>query len=178
MRAILILAVLASGAAPQAAPPISIEAETGKATAFEKMEWKKVAEPAGFSGTGAMMAVPNTNVLIDEEFVGKVPRLDFEVEFPKAGTYYVWVRGLGETQEDNSCHVGLDGKHVPSADKIAEFESEWTWTRDTKDGEEATLKIDAPGKHTLNVWMREDGFVLDRILLTTDKAFTPSGKGP
>jgi hypothetical protein len=178
MRSLVSLAIAALGAAPQAAPVISLEAEDGKPVKKDKLEWVKVTEPAGFSGTGAMMAKPNTDVLIDEDFVDKSPRLDFEVEFPKAGTYYVWVRGQGETQEDNSCHVGLDGKAVATSDKIAEFETEWTWTKDTKDGEDATIKIDAPGKHTLNVWMREDGFVIDRIVLTTDPKFAPTGKGP
>jgi hypothetical protein len=175
MRFVLLFALLA---VPQDAPKISIEAESGKATKHEKMEWVKVTAPPGFSGEGAMKATPNDEALIDEDFVGKTPRLDFEVDFPKAGTYIVWVRGMGDTQEDNSCHVGLDGKHVPSADRIAEFDSEWAWCKDTKDGEDATLKIDAPGKRVLNVWMREDGFVLDRIILTTDTKFTPSGKGP
>lgn len=175
MRILLAAALLA---APQAEPKISLEAEDGKATKHEKMEWTKVTTPGGFSGSGAMKAMPNDEALIDEDFVGKTPRLDFEVEFPKAGVYIVWIRGQGDTQEDNSCHVGLDGKHVESADRIAEFDSEWTWTKDTKDGEDATLKIDAPGKRTLNVWMREDGFVIDRVILTTDKSFVPSGKGP
>jgi hypothetical protein len=174
MRILVILALLA---VPQDAPKISLEAEDGKTVKFEKQEWVKVTAPAGFSGTGALQAMPNDNALVDEEFVGKTPRIDFEVDFPKAGTYIVWVRGLGDV-EDNSCHIGLDGKAVASADKIAEFETEWTWCKDTKDGEDATLKIDAPGKRTLNVWMREDGFVLDRIILTTDTKFTPSGKGP
>ena len=174
MRFVLLLALLA---APQAAPMISLEAEDGKAVAVGKLEWKKVTAPAGFSGTGAMQALPNTDVLIDEDFVAKSPRLDFEVDFPKAGTYIVWVRGLGDV-EDNSCHIGLDGKAVASADKIAEFETEWTWCKDTKDGEDATLKIEAPGKRTLNVWMREDGFVIDRIILTMDPKFAPTGKGP
>jgi hypothetical protein len=75
-------------------------------------------------------------------------------------------------------HVGLDGKAVATADKIADFTPAWSWVKDTKDGEDATLKIDAAGKRTLNVWMREDGFVIDRILLTTDKTFTPTGNGP
>jgi hypothetical protein len=175
MRFAWLLALLAF---PQAEPRIVLEAEDGKPVKKDKMEWVKVTEPAGFSGTGAMKAMPNEDVLVDEDFVGNVPRLDFEVEFPKAGVYVVWVRGQGETDEDNSCHVGLDGKHVPSADRIADFTSEWSWVKDTKDGEDATLKIDAPGKRTLNVWMREDGFVIDRILLTTDKAYVPEGKGP
>jgi hypothetical protein len=168
---------LAAAPAPQA-KPISIEAEDGKAVKVGKLEWTKVAKPEGFSGTGAMMAMPNDNVLNEENFVAESPRIDFEVDFPAPGKYIVWVRGLGETFEDNSVHVGLDGKAVESADKIAEFEAEWTWTKDTKDGEDATLKIDAAGKRTLNVWMREDGFVIDRILLTTDPKFAPSGKGP
>jgi hypothetical protein len=174
MRFVLMLALLAI---PQDAPKIALEAEDGKTVKVGKLEWVKVAAPAGFSGTGALQAMPNDNVLNEEDFVEKSPRIDFEVDFPKAGTYFVWVRGLGGDQEDNSCHVGLDGKAVASADKIAEFDTDWTWTKDTKDGEDATLKIDAPGKRTLNVWMREDGFIFDRIILTTDKSFTPSGKG-
>jgi hypothetical protein len=181
MRTLTLSLFLALGLAAAPAPadkPISIEAEDGKVTKVGKLEWTKVNKPEGFSGSGAMMAMPNDNALIDEDFVKMSPRLDFEVEFPAAGKYIVWVRGLGETFEDNSVHVGLDGKAVDSADKIAEFESEWTWTKDTKDGEDATLKIDAAGKRTVSVWMREDGFVLDRILLTTDPKFAPSGKGP
>ena len=98
-----------------------------------------------------------------------------EVDFPAAGTYVVWVRGLGEGDEDNSCHVGLDGKAVATADKIADFTSGWSWVKSTKDGVDATLNLEAAGKRTLNVWMREDGFVIDRILLTTDNKFTPPG---
>jgi hypothetical protein len=176
MRALLILALLA---VPQEKATISLEAEDAKdSVKKDKLGWVKVTAPAGYSGTGAMQAMPNDNVLNEEDYVEKSPRLDFEVDFKVAGKYFVWVRGLGETIEDNSCHVGLDGKAVDTADKIAEFDTEWTWTVDTKDGEPATLKIDAPGKRTLNVWMREDGFVIDRIILTTDAKLAPTGKGP
>ena len=34
------------------------------------------------------------------------------------------------------------------------------------------------GVHVFNVWMREDGFVLDKIILTTSVSYTPSGAGP
>lgn len=176
MRVLLML-VVASFCVPAQDKPISIEAESGKVVKVGKLDWVKVVKPDGFSGTGAMMATPNDNVLNDEDYLTTSPRLDFEVDFPKAGTYIVWVRGMGDV-EDNSCHIGLDGKAVASADKIAEFETDWTWCKDTKDSEDATLKIDAAGKRTLNVWMREDGFIIDRILLTTDKSFTPTGKGP
>lgn len=160
--------------------PIVIEAEDFKANIKKgDHSWVQVTKPEGFSGKGAMQAVPNTeDVIIEMDDIENSPRLDYEVDFPKAGTYIVWVRGWGETQEDNSCHVGLNGKALDSSNSIAEFDAEWLWVKDTKDGEEATIKIDAPGRRILNVWMRENGFILDKILLTQDPKYMPSGKGP
>lgn len=159
---------------------IVIEAEDFKAnTKGGDHSWVLVTQPEGFSGRGAMQAVPNTeDVIIEMDDVGNSPRLDYEVEFAKAGTYTVWVRGWGETQEDNSCHVGLDGKALDSSNSIAEFDAEWLWVKDTKDGEDATIKVEKPGRHILNVWMRENGFILDRILLSLDPKYQPTGKGP
>ncbi len=174
----------ASAKAPAPAPgtapaPIAIEAEDCKNNVKKgALAWVPVTKPEGFSGKGAMQAMPNDNVNNDTGFVEDSPRLDYEVDFPKAGTYIVWVRGWGETEEDNSCHVGLDGKEVETSDRIAEFSAEWLWIKDTKDGEDAVIKVAAPGKHVLNVWMREDGFILDRIVLTMDPKYTPAGKGP
>lgn len=34
------------------------------------------------------------------------------------------------------------------------------------------------GIRQLNVCMREDGLVIDRVLLTTNAGYTPSGAGP
>ena len=41
-----------------------------------------------------------------------------------------------------------------------------------------TAPTTAAGTHTLNMWMREDGFRVDRLLMTTDAAFSPTGTGP
>jgi len=160
--------------------PLVVEAEEFKANVKKgDHAWVLVTKPEGFSGKGAMQAMPNSeDIIIEMDDVENSPRLDYEVEFPRAGTYTVWVRGWGETQEDNSCHVGLDGKALDSANSIAEFDAEWLWVKDTKDGEDATIKVETPGRHVLNVWMRENGFVLDKILLTLDPKYTPQGKGP
>jgi hypothetical protein len=168
-------------AAANASGMIVIEAEHFKANVKAgPIAWVLVTKPAKFSGTGAMQATPNDNVIIETDSLKDSPRLDYEVDFPKAGTWVVWVRGYAESMEDNSCHVGLDGKEVESASRMAEFEptEEWAWCNTTKDGEVATLKIAAPGKRILNVWMREDGFVIDKILLTQDTKYTPTGNGP
>ncbi|MCP4408570.1 MAG: hypothetical protein GY807_12555, partial [Gammaproteobacteria bacterium] len=39
-------------------------------------------------------------------------------------------------------------------------------------------QIPSVGVHTINVWMREDGTVFDKLVLTTNAGFTPSGNGP
>lgn len=35
-----------------------------------------------------------------------------------------------------------------------------------------------PGFHTLQIWLREDGLRLDRVLLTVDENYQPTGLGP
>lgn len=42
----------------------------------------------------------------------------------------------------------------------------------------AQIVITEPGLHRLQVWMREDGLRLDRILLSTDETIIPTGDGP
>jgi len=143
-------------------------------------KWVAVKEPAGFSGDGAVEAKPNEDANNNaEDFADISPRLDYKVKFAKAGKYRVWVRGYGKTDSDNSCHVGLDGKGVDSADRIGDFPTEeWAWTNETHDTEPAVIEIKEPGVRTLNLFMREDGFVADKILLTRDDKYTPRDKGP
>ena len=48
----------------------------------------------------------------------------------------------------------------------------------TMEGPAGTFEVDTVGIHTLNVYMREDGLVFDKILLTTNSTFAPTGHGP
>ena len=43
----------------------------------------------------------------------------------------------------------------------------YTWRRSTMDGVNASFNVAALGVHTFNLWMREDGLIVDRIILTT-----------
>ena len=52
------------------------------------------------------------------------------------------------------------------------------WSNDSMDGPVTTLVIPTAGEHTINLWVREDGVIVDRFLLTLDAAFTPTGDGP
>ena len=58
----------------------------------------------------------------------------------------------------------------------------YAWVGKIASGSRATLNIGAAGLHTVNVWMRESGTVIDKVVLTTDAAFNPAtlngGLGP
>lgn len=136
---------------------------------------------AGFSGTGGMVTTPNNGTL--KAGAAGSPMLAYPVSFPAAGTYYVWVRGLGDTNgagegKNDSVHVGLNGALAASADKIDIFPAgAWNWTNSTRDSSVATLTVPSAGAHTVNLWMREDGLALDKLEFTTDITYTPSGIG-
>jgi hypothetical protein len=133
---------------------------------------------AGFSGTGALIVGPNTEVNNMTGYAANSPRLDFKINFVKTGTHHVWVRGIGTNGSNDSCHVGLDGVETPSADAISSFGTGWTWSRATMDGASATINVATPGVHTVNIWMREDGFIVDKLLITVNVNYAPSGTGP
>jgi hypothetical protein len=174
---------------------VSIEAENYTTdTTTETHSWHLVIPPSnnknpkmGCSGDGAMLAAPykpnpkkkHTN--INTGYTTKSPCLKYKVNFTKSGTYYFWVRGKGEPK-GRSLHAGLNGIAQATADRIAYFPgNNWIWSRKTMDNEAAaTIKIPKgrEGIHTINVWMREDGMMIDKIVLTTSRNYVPKGSGP
>jgi glucose/arabinose dehydrogenase len=161
---------------------ISIEAEDFDERIARGDAWTPVAAPGGFSGTGALQALPNDGTIYADgasNYATSAPELRYRVNFRQAGTYVVWIRGHGPSASDDSVHVGLDGTAVSTAERIDVAEgSGYVWSNQTMAPAAATLSVSQPGVHVLNVWMREDGFVLDKIVLTLDAAFVPTGAGP
>jgi hypothetical protein len=144
-----------------------------------------------FSGTGYMRAVPaiGANRATYPDFLTQSPRLDYQVNFNRAGTHYVWLRGLATDGGDDSLHAGINGDNPATARRIdgppdAGWQpfNTWSWggnTQDEVDGSRRTrIEVPSAGVHTFNVWMREDGFRLDKIILTPDANYTPEGMGP
>jgi hypothetical protein len=126
-------------------------------------------------GAQALRALPDTGARIDSNYTSTSPFLRFGVNFPETGTYYVWLRG-NATGDDNSAHVGLNGSAVSSAANITlPINGNWTWSNTTGGGQRATLNITSTGSKTVEVYMREDGFAFERILLTKSSSYVPSG---
>ncbi|MHC4534233.1 MAG: LamG-like jellyroll fold domain-containing protein [Planctomycetota bacterium] len=140
--------------------------------------WELVGPTDGFTGVAGMQSLPNNGDNVDAGYVDDSPRLDYDIALLKTGTYHVWLRAWSGSGSDDSCHVGLDGQVTDSADRIDGFNGEYVWTNHTRDPELATIDVADGGVHELNLYMREDGAIVDKIVLTTNPDYVPEGDGP
>ena len=125
-----------------------------------------------------MEARPDTGARIHSNYTTSSPFLRFNVNFQKTGTHYIHLRGLA-TGNDNSAHAGVGGAAVASAANITvPVTGAWNWSGVTGGGQRATINISSTGVKTIEIYMREDGFCLDRVLITTSSSYSPSGTGP
>jgi len=133
-------------------------------------------------GDGYVESGPNDGTNINAPDIETTsPRLSYTVNFSTAGTYYVWSRALGPDSGSDSFHYGLDGVSATSVfDDCAQVAGVTTfeWYSQTPTQMRLTLNVPTPGTHTFDVWMREAGTAVDRLLLTTSSSYTPSGDGP
>jgi hypothetical protein len=99
----------------------------------------------------------------------------------KGGTYYFWMRrwvpshwGYRLTASNsNSTWLGVDGEPIGGVfDEGDGGSDQWSWV------EAHTAVVLSPGAHVVNLRVAEGGYAVDRILLTTDATFIPSGTGP
>jgi len=148
--------------------------------------WVPVTGRAGNSGTGAMAALPDTGSnygSTDMNAITNGPRLNFRVNFTAAGTNYLWIRGgdafgLGN---GDSVHAGIDGAltvvQITGTPTFTVFPG-WNWVGNIQGDTRAFVVVPSAGIHTITLFMREDGFTADKIVLTTDPAYTPTDAGP
>ena len=157
---------------------VSVEAEAHSTnTAQGTHSWMEIAEGEAAGGT-AMQALPNNGTQINTNYAATSPRLDFAINFAVTGTHYVWIRGRAETGADDTVHAGLDGAETATAASITGAGTSLGWLNTRQGGGRATVNVTSTGNHTINIWMAKDGFVFDRLVLTTDPAYVPTGVGP
>lgn len=151
--------------------------------------WTFSTTARGYSGDGYMEAVPNAGINRSgyPELLTDSPRLDYKVSFVKSGTHYVWIRGMApgaaagtDPGANDSVHAGINGDNPETARRIdVTFPGDvWALVGTIQGGARATIDVPSAGEHTVNIWMREDGFRLDKIIITSVESFTPSGLGP
>ena len=139
-----------------------------------EFEWVSDTELEWYSLEAYMRSFPiETNVGSELE---RSPRLDYDVEMTQTGTYYIWARALAPTSAQNSIHLGDSG--VMTAERVNIPDGGWVWVNETEDDSRAVVEVNEPGMLTINCWMRESGACLDKLLLTMDPNYVPSGSGP
>ncbi len=109
------------------------------------------------------------------------PRLDYAIEFDQPGTYYAWVRlaDASGNQRSDSVHVGLNGTAATFGNWGLENPlSSLEWSNSGRGIGRVTVNVPSAGIHTFNLWMREDGTPVDKLVLTRDSGYVPTGLGP
>lgn len=144
--------------------------------------WSLISSSAAANGT-AMQSMPDNGTSRKTGYQTNSPRLNFNANFVATGTHYLWVRGFARNTGSDSVHAGLNNGEIVTARRIDEFDSQlWGWSNTIKlsatNLQRAIIEVPSLGAHTLNLWMREDGFAIDKILLTTDPDYVPTDLGP
>ncbi len=155
-----------------------------------------VAHVEGASGGAYIELLPDTRTNHQEKLVhgenfsnvpGVMAVLSYPVYFSTPGRYYVWGRAFSTGPEDNGVHFGIDGAWPESSQRMqfCQGKHQWTWSSaqrrpDDHCGKPLTLWLDveAAGVRNVMVSMREDGFELDKFVLSLDPDFKPEGEGP
>jgi PKD repeat protein len=142
--------------------------------------WDDATAIAGYSGAAYMEAMDTAYTKYSSNFGSIAPELRFAVLFQNPGSYRVWIRALSGNTDYDSCHVGLDGSERDEsyAQRFTVDADTFLWSVDTREQGVQVVDVPAPGVHFFSIWIRESGQIVDKVVLTTDAAFTPSGAGP
>ena len=141
---------------------------------------------ASASGNANLELLPDTRVTHEDVFVSGgpdgnfwggpgngAPRVDYNVDIPEAGRYFVYVKPYSTNTEDNGIHVGVNSTLPENGQRIQTCsKNSWVWTSSQRTNENhcgvtKTIWLDFPdaGVNTVTFYAREDGFELDQFLL-------------
>lgn len=167
--------------------PVQVFQESGGLLVFEAENFHTSVSRSGETWTtvsktgaseGEVVTTADGSSAYQGSTEGNSAELTYEIQVDTPGTYYVWVKGFAADGNADSLHLGLDGQYLNSSDAITGFSSGGSWSKNTMDSSTASIEITEAGRHQINLWVREDGFQADKIILTTDSNFVPSGNGP
>ena len=140
-----------------------IEAESPY-TVSGGFEWDSAA--AWTVSGGAFMTIPES---FGDDYNGDGSpdaSVSYKLKVDTAGTYNVWLRAFGADNTSDSFYVQTDGGSKQAKGFIA---GDWRWVK--------ISKYFSTGDHSLTISLREDGAKLDKILITSDSSYTPTGLG-
>lgn len=150
----------------------------------------------GVSNNAYIEILPDTRVTAKDKLIhgenfsnipGKMGIVHYKVIINTPGRYYVWARCYSSGAEDNGLHVGFNNTWPKNGQRMqwCEGKNTWTWAskqRTEKEHcgvpKEIYLDIEKAGVFDIQFSMREDGFEMDKFILTNNIDYIPEGEGP
>ena len=136
----------------------------------------------GYSGEGAMQALPDQGAFFITGYAGNCAGLECAVEFENTGTHYIWIRGLTQGDSDNLFYMGLNDEEVDTASRIGNYQTQnqWEWINGSavQNPEIRSFDVGILGIQKVSLWFGRDGAIADKIFLTTNPDYIPPGPGP
>jgi len=94
--------------------------------------------------------------------------LDYGRHFTTPCRYFLWLRANGNNDGGGSIHAGFDLKAAPWGTNLRTGHGRYAWTRSP------AFQVEKPGGYLFSIWMREDGAMMDRLIVTADEGYEPS----
>ena len=104
--------------------------------------------------------------------------LEYDIDFPAAGTYYCYIRNWASDHLNNGFHLKFDGVVLSQqSGKVGVYaikQSVWNWAAQWQFENDShigplDIYVSSAGTHTLGISNREIGFKADRIVITDYK---------
>jgi hypothetical protein len=130
-----------------------------------RMIWFADSAESGYSGSGYMTT--KNDVAWPAQWWNKACGLSWKVNINNAGEYYLAARKLSLSDGDDSAYMGVDGEKR-GGNEFTTIETEFTWQH----GSVSLGYLDV-GTHTIMIRRREDGFMLDRVMIAKNESDLP-----
>ncbi len=146
--------------------------------------WNIVYDPLDYSGACAMQALPkdpsftaNKTYTYAQDYA---PVLEYSINFVSDDPVYVWVRNAHKDGYDDSIWFGLDtliteASSEPLTTMTQDYIDVWHWLNRTQGNHgKAMIEVGGTGVHVFELYMREQAFKVDKIVLTTNPDYVPA----
>ena len=128
--------------------------------------WEIESSFTNYSGEGYVAALPDDGNNAFDTTNG--PIVGYNITVQTNETHHVWVRFAATNGGGDSIHLGLNGNPLTygGVGFGAPDNNAWNWKK-------IEVNITSIGNNSIEVWMREDGVMVDSILITTDLSYDP-----
>lgn len=136
--------------------------------------WDQLTDPD--ASNGEYVTTPAGTEIIGEASEDTADHIIIPFEIDEAGPYKVWARVITPSPNDDSWWVRVDDSNWALWNSIPAG-NDWHWddVHDGSDDNPVVYELEA-GQHELSICIREDGALLDKVLIT-NTGVIPDGLG-